>query len=104
MAASEDVWLISSDGPEKQSKGASGPKETFMRCDGKDQKERTMAAAVESMCHDHFPHLCGDFTTCTKPCTKPQGHRPATPHRCADGHEWCIDVDAFLNLPQTHEP
>lgn len=71
---------------------------------GAGQKECTMAADVERACRDRFPHLRGDFTTCTKPCTQPRGHRPATLHRCADGHEWSIDIDGFLAMLQTHEP
>jgi hypothetical protein len=71
---------------------------------GADQKECPRATDVEGVCHDRFPHLRGDFTTCTKPCRRSHGHRPATPHRCADGHEWSIDIDGFLALLQTHEP
>ncbi|HEY7494451.1 MAG TPA: hypothetical protein VIH59_25540 [Candidatus Tectomicrobia bacterium] len=62
-----------------------------------------MAIDVVDVCQDRFPHLRGDFTTCVKPCTHPRGHRPATPHRCADGHEWSIDLDRFRTLPQAHE-
>jgi hypothetical protein len=73
------------------------------RC-GVSQKEYTMAADGEGACQDRFPHLRGDFTTCTKPCTQPRGHRLATPHCCADGHEWSIDSEGFLAMQQTHEP
>jgi hypothetical protein len=75
-----------------------------MRHGGAGQKEGTRATDVEGVCHDRFPHLRGDFTTCTKPCRQPHGHRPATPHRCADGHEWSIDLDGFMAMPQTHVP
>lgn len=71
---------------------------------GAGRKAYTMAADVEEVCQDRFPHLRGDFTTCTKPCTQPRGHRRATPHRCADSHEWSIDSDGFLAMPQPHEP
>lgn len=63
-----------------------------------------MAEDVEGACQDRFPHLRGDFTTCAMPCVQPRGHRPATPHRCADGHEWFIDSHEFLAVPQTSEP
>jgi hypothetical protein len=75
-----------------------------MRHGGASQKECTRATDVEGVCHDRFPHLRGDFTTCTKPCTQSRGHRPATPHHCADGHEWSIDIDRFLAMAQTHVP
>jgi hypothetical protein len=74
-----------------------------MRCGGADEKEGPMATDVESICHDGFPHLRGDFTTCTKPCQQPHGHRPTTPHRCADGHEWSIDIDRFSTMPPPPE-
>jgi hypothetical protein len=64
-----------------------------------DRQEGFVATDVEAVCHDRFPHLRGDFTTCTKPCQRPHGHRPATPHGCADGHEWSIDLDRFGTQP-----
>ncbi len=36
-----------------------------------------------------------DLTTCMLLCVKPAGHRPAAPHRCADGHKWLIDAETF---------
>ena len=51
------------------------------------------------LCGDAFPHLKHDgidFTTCTLPCIEPEGHRPETPHRCIDGHEWLIDAQDFI--------
>jgi len=62
-----------------------------------------MDTVVERTCHDSFPHLRGDFTTCAKSCQHPHGHRPTTPHRCADGHEWSIDVDTFWTMPPPPE-
>jgi hypothetical protein len=70
---------------------------------GAGQKACTIATDVEEVCHDRFPHLRGDFTTCTKPCTQPWGHRLTTPHRCDDSHEWSIDSDGFLAMPQPPE-
>jgi len=58
-----------------------------------------------AVCGDCFPHLRGDFTTCAQPCQRSYGHRPATPHRCADGHEWSIDLDRFdtrLRMLENH--
>jgi hypothetical protein len=71
---------------------------------GAGQQEVTRATGVEGVCHDRFPHLRGDFTTCPKSCRQPQGHRPATLHRCADGHEWSVDIDGFMAMLQTHVP
>jgi len=73
-----------------------------MRHCGAGQQACTRAADVEGVCHDRFPHLRGDFSTCTQPCGQPYGHRPATPHRCVDGHEWSIDIDGFTAMPQIH--
>lgn len=75
-----------------------------MRRGGANQKEGSMATDGEGVCQDRFPHLRGDFTTCPKPCQQPHGHRPATPHRCADGHEWSVDLDKFRTMLQTREP
>ena len=69
-----------------------------MRRGGADEKEGPMTTDVEGVCHDRFSHLRGDFTTCTKPCQQPHGHRPVTPHRCADGHEWSVDIDRFMAM------
>jgi hypothetical protein len=66
---------------------------------GADHQEGSMTTNLEGVCHDRFPHLRGDFTTCTKPCQRPYGHRPATPHGCADGHEWSVDIDRFKTMP-----
>ena len=55
------------------------------------------------VCGDPFPHLRLDFETCTKPCEEPAGHRPETAHRCADGHEWLVDADAFVEAFRTQK-
>jgi hypothetical protein len=55
------------------------------------RKIQTTVPPGEVVCSDRLPHLRGDFTTCINPCMQPQGHRPETPHRCADGHEWLLD-------------
>ncbi len=50
------------------------------------------------MCGDPFPHIKregDDLATCTLLCVKPVGHRPATPHRCAERHRWMIDAETF---------
>jgi hypothetical protein len=60
-----------------------------------EQREASITTDGDTVCGDRFPHLRGDFTTCTKPCQRSYGHRPAMPHRCADGHEWSIDFDRF---------
>jgi hypothetical protein len=70
-----------------------------MRYGAAEKQEGPMATDGESLCHDGFPHLRDDFTTCTKSCQQPHGHRPTTLHRCADGHEWSIDLDRFRTMP-----
>ncbi len=52
------------------------------------------------MCGDPFPHLKregDDLTTCTLPCVEATGHRPETPHKCADRCEWMIDAQDFID-------
>jgi hypothetical protein len=65
---------------------------------GEPWQEQTMPH-VKGVCADRLPHLRGDFTTCSHACTQPYGHRPETPHRCADGHEWFLD-EASRDLRQ----
>ena len=61
-------------------------------CRGEECREKqTTAPSAGDVCGDRLPHLRCDFMTCTKACTQPHGHRPQTPHRCADGHEWRLD-------------
>ncbi len=51
------------------------------------------------LCGDSSPHLKregDDFITCTLPCVESVGHRPETPHRCVEGHEWLIDAQDFI--------
>jgi hypothetical protein len=57
---------------------------------GEPWQERT-TPTDKRVCADRLPHLRGDFTTCTNACTQTYGHRPKTPHRCVDGHEWFLD-------------
>jgi hypothetical protein len=63
-----------------------------------------MTTDAKSICHDHSPHLRRNFTTCSKPCVQPQGHRPGTAHQCEDGHEWSVDEDVFIAMPPMSEP
>ncbi len=58
------------------------------------------------LCGDAFPHVkCegDDLITCTLLCVKPVEHRPATPHRCADGHKWLIDAQDFIDTFRSKE-
>ncbi len=53
---------------------------------------------TQRLCGDPFPHIKregDDLATCTLLCVKPAGHRPATPHRCAERHKWLIDAETF---------
>ena len=53
---------------------------------------------TQRLCGDPFPHIKregNDLATCTLLCVKPVGHRPATPHRCAERHRWLIDAKTF---------
>ena len=53
---------------------------------------------TQQLCGDPFPHIKregDDLATCTLLCVKPAGHRPATPHRCAERHRWMIDAKTF---------
>ena len=61
------------------------------------------AEETPKVCNDAFPHLREDFDTCHKHCIKTAGHRPATPHRCDDGHEWFIDAEEFFRGPQPRQ-
>ncbi len=63
---------------------------------------------TERLCGDPFPHLKyegDDLITCTLHCVKPVGHRPVTPHKCADGCGWMIDAQNFIDtfLPKKRE-
>ena len=58
---------------------------------GERRKQQTTAPSAKGVCCDRLPHLRRNFTTCTNACTQPYGHRPETPHRCANGHEWYLD-------------
>jgi hypothetical protein len=68
-----------------------GAKEVVMRRSRASGQEQ-MTSTITGVCADRLPHLRGDFTTCTNACAQPHGHRPATPHRCVDGHEWILDA------------
>ena len=51
------------------------------------------------LCGDSFLHLKHDgidFTTCRLSCIEPERHRPETPHKCVEGHEWLIDAQDFI--------
>ena len=58
---------------------------------GECRKQQTSKPNDQDICGDGLPHLRSDFTICTHACIQAYGHRPETPHRCADGHEWHLD-------------
>ncbi len=58
------------------------------------------------LCGDAFPHLRreeDDLTTCRLPCVEPKSHRPETPHKCVDGHEWTVDTFPRGSRPPERE-
>ncbi len=80
-------------------------------CYGREHRQKqTTETSARRVCGDRFPHLRSDFMTCTHACTRSYGHRPETPHRCTDGHEWYLDetncdrreADAFHPDPDEH--